>query len=376
MIHVKLTLPEWIAISTINTVFAFLFLFFLSPSYAEGTYHFSSFRAGHPYHIYSIGGKPEGISQDTIKAVYHLPKRGGHGTIAIIVAYENATIENDLNEFSRMFDFSSCTVYNGCFKKHKMGTRISSNSGWNLESSMDVEWAHAIAPEAKILLVEAGTASGKNLVDAVDYAAKQKDVVAISMSFGGAEFEEEKSLDSHFRSPSGAVFFASSGDNGWRTSWPASSPNVVGVGGTTLIFNRDGSFKSEKAWGGSGGGISTYESQPDFQSAYSIPRSHGMRAVPDVSYNAYPSSGFSVYAKGRWYVLGGTSAGAPQWAAIRSLGMTAENSLFYKDKASDKPENYFRDIKSGTNGDCKYYCSARSHYDYITGLGSPVTVNF
>ncbi len=196
------------------------------------------------------------------------------------------------------------------------------------------------------------------------------------MSWGGKEFEEEKNLDSHFMSANGAIFFASSGDSGWGASWPAASPNVVSVGGTSLALKNNGSLDREEAWQGSGGGISAYESQPSYQKSYSIPKAKGMRAIPDVSYNADPHSGFSVYAKGKWYVMGGTSAGAPQWAAIRSLGMSAANEKFYTDKASDSHATYFRDITSGTNGDCTYYCQARKHYDYITGLGSPVTVNF
>ena len=101
-----------------------------------------------------------------------------------------------------------------------------------------------------------------------------------------------------------------------------------------------------------------------------------MRAIPDVAYNADPESGFSVYTNGKWYVVGGTSDAAPQWAAIQSLGLSAINKKLYADKDSENFSNYFRDIVSGKNGDCKYYCQARKHYDYVTGLGSPVTVNF
>src|SRR5258708_20797245 len=106
-----------------------------------------------------------------------------------------------------------------------------------------------------------------------------------------------------------------------------------------------------------------------------------MRAIPDVAYDADPASGFSVYrssgtSKQNWYVFGGTSAGAPQWAAIKSLGRSATNDNFYTDKATDANGAFFRDITSGSNGDCSYYCTARKHYEYVTGLGSPLTVNF
>jgi len=357
-------------------LFTFIFLLCSAQS-AWAAYHFSSFRGRSPIHIFRADVVPRGISPDTIKTIYHFPKSGGNGTIAIIGAYDDTTIEKDLQVFSQMFGLPECSSKNGCFEKHPIGNKkIASNSGWNLETSLDVEWAHAIAPGAKILLVQAPTPSGANLLAAVDYAAGRSDAVAISMSWGGREFEEEKSLDAHFVSKSGAVFFASSGDNGWGASWPASSPNVVSVGGTSLLLKDDGSFKSEKAWEGSGGGVSAYEPQPSYQSSYSIPKAKGKRAIPDVSYNADPHSGFSVYAKGTWYVLGGTSAGAPQWAGIRSLGLSAANEKFYSDKASNSHATFFRDITGGSNGDCAYYCDARKRYDYITGLGSPLTINF
>jgi subtilase family serine protease len=231
------------------------------------------------------------------------------------------------------------------------------------------------------LLVEAQTPSGANLIKAVDYAAARTDVVAISMSWGGSEFPEEVSLDSHFVSKSHAAFLASSGDNGWGTSWPAASPNVIAVGGTHLLLNAKGEFVSETAWTGSGGGVSAYEKQPRYQKGYSIPKAANMRAIPDVSYNADPKSGFSIYksspsGKGSWYQVGGTSAGAPQWAAIQALGHSSSLENFYTDKSSGSSTAYFRDIVSGQNGDCGYFCYARNRYDYVTGLGSPLTVNF
>ncbi|MBU6414661.1 S53 family peptidase [Patescibacteria group bacterium] len=360
-----------------NLIGALVILFLASFVRTAGAaYHFSSFRGRNPIHIFTKGVLPKGISPDVIKAVYHLPKRGGHGTIAIIGAYDDATIENDLRVFDKTFGLAECTTKNDCFEKHLISKNTKSNSGWNLETSLDIEWAHAIAPDAKILLVEAQTPSGANLLKAVDYAALRSDAVAISMSWGGAEFAEEKKMDSHFVSKSGAVFFASSGDNGWGASWPAASARVVAVGGTSLAFRSDGAFERETAWSGSGGGVSAYESQPAYQNGYSIPKAKGMRAIPDVSYDADPRSGFSVYANGAWYVLGGTSAGAPQWAAIQSLGLSATNKKLYADKASDAHATFFRDIVSGSNGDCVYYCRARKHYDYLTGLGSPITVNF
>ncbi len=358
-------------------IFVILTVLFLGTKNTEASYHFSNYKGRPPIHIY--GGatkKPGGFSPSEIKSFYNLPVSGGHGTIVIIGAYDDQTIEKDLNDFSKQFSLPACTTANGCFEKHKMTSTVKTNSGWASETSLDIEWAHAIAPQAKILLVEAKTPSGANLLKAVDYAAGRKDVSAISMSWGGAEFPEELSLDSHFKSVSGAPFFASSGDNGAGASWPASSPYVIGVGGTSISIKTNGDFSKETAWAGSGGGVSAYEKEPDFQKEYSITKASGMRAIPDVSYDADPASGFPIIKNGKWYVVGGTSAGAPQWAGIAALGQGINITQLYSDKGGDSNAKYFRDITSGSNGDCGYYCSARKHYDYITGLGSPLIENF
>ncbi len=357
-----------------------VFVFFVStfiPSFVFASYHFSNFRGKPPIHIYGKLSKiPIGITPSQIKKIYNLPENGGHGTIAIIGAYDDKSIEKDLGDFSKQFNLSECTTKSNCLEKHEMSSSIKTNSNWNMETTLDVEWAHAIAPQAKILLVEATTPSGANFLKAIDYAANRKDVTAVSMSWGGKEFPEEISLDSHFQNNYGIVFFASSGDNGTGASWPASSPYVVGVGGTTLSLNTDGSVKKETAWNGSGGGISVYEKEPSFQNNYSIAMDKGYRAIPDVAYNADPESGFPIIRNGVWRTVGGTSAGAPQWAALSTLGSGATNINFYKDKASSNHAIYFTDITSGTNGSCGYLCDARKHYDYVTGLGSPLTVNF
>lgn len=354
---------------------------------ARAAYRFSDFQGKPPVHVFRSAEKaPSGVTPAEIKKIYNLPATGGKGTIALIDAYDDVNMESDLAVFDKQFGLVSCTTANGCFEKHKMATSTASNSGWAMETSLDVEWAHAIAPGAKILLVEAKTPSGANLLSAIDYAAARKDVVAISMSWGGTEFSDELSYDSHFvdKANPAAAFFASSGDDGAGASWPASSPNVIGVGGTSLELASSGTLIAESAWSGSGGGVSAYEKEPAYQTAYKISKANGMRAIPDVSYNADPASGYPVYltsgsgkkAKGSWNTVGGTSAGAPQWAAIQALGDSAALAKFYTDKASTSTLKYFRDITSGSNGDCQYYCDARKRYDYVTGLGSPQTTKF
>ena len=351
-----------------------------------------TFEARPPIHISpATAVSPAGLTPNDVRLAYNLPVSSGSGTIAIITAFNHPMIESDLAIFDAKFSLPSCTKKNGCLEIHQMASKTKVDSGWDLESALDSEWAHAVAPRAKLLVVESTSAGGTDLMKALDYARKRADVVSISMSWGGDEFSGETKLDSHFIGVKHPIaFFASSGDDGTGASWPAVSPNVISVGGTSLVINNktlasNGNLVSgnvsEKAWSGSGGGVSAYETEPSYQKIYSIPRALGKRAVPDVSYSADPTHGFSVYHNKKWYVVGGTSAGAPQWAALATISGGGNNAgitlgKLYSDKAGIASESYFRDIKSGSNGDCVYYCQARAHYDYVTGLGSPVTVRF
>lgn len=322
----------------------------------------------YPMHIAPLAGysTPHGYSPNQIRAAYNLPSSGGAGTtIAIIDAYDTPTIWNDLTVFSRQFNLPLPTESN--FRVYKMDPNVGTDSNWAQETCLDVEWAHAIAPDASILLVEARDASSSGLYAAINYATSQPGVVAVSMSWGGTEFSTQRNRDAYFNKP-GIVFFASAGDNGAQALYPASSPYVVAVGGTKLSLAADGSVISETGWSGSGGGVSAYEPIPSYQSDYGLTTSR--RAVPDVSYNADPSSGVSVYSNGSWYTIGGTSAGAPQWAAIHAMGLSATNYNLYQ-KAKSAYPSYFRDITSGSNG-----YSATSGYDYVTGLGSPLAFKF
>ena len=320
---------------------------------------------------------PAGMTPADIKKAYNI-SGAGKGTVAIVDAFDDPKIESDLGAFDRQFGIGACTSANGCFEKRKMSSGVKSSAGWATEIALDVEWAHAIAPGAKILLVEAASDSGTNLLKAVDYARSRKDVVAISMSWGGSEFASEVKSENHFVSPHGAVFFASSGDDGHGASWPAVSANVIAVGGTKLNFTKAGNVRSETAWSGSGGGVSEYIAEPAFQSSYGIRYAKGKRAVPDVSYDADPATGYPVYtslsdsgAKG-WFEVGGTSAGSPQWAALRAISKNISLDRIYSAKTKD----YFRDVKTGADGACKYFCKAKAGYDYVTGLGSPINLSF
>lgn len=325
---------------------------------------------------------PTGLSPNTIKSVYNLNNAGnGTGTIALIEAYDSPRLQSDFNTFSAKYGLPQCNN-TSCFEKHLMAPRISSNSGWELEASLDAEWAHAIAPGAKILVVEARSAILSDLLNAVNYTRNRSDVVAVSMSWGGGEFSSEAAYDNFFTSPYGATFFASAGDSGTGAEWPSVSPNVVGVGGTTLNLSSTGALLSAAAWSGSGGGVSTYESKPSYQTAAAVAAGGSKRAVPDVSYDADPSSGVAVYdsysyqGQVGWFQVGGTSEGAPQWAAIQALGKSATSVNLYKDYSGANNATFLRDITAGSNGSCGVVCNAAAGYDTVTGVGSPVTAKF
>ncbi len=314
---------------------------------------------------------PIGYSPDQIRTAYGLPSSGGAGTtIAIVDAYDIEDILNYFNTFSSQYNLQTNNTGNFIvFKMPGTAPPPPSNIDWQLEACLDVEWAHAIAPDAKILLVEATSASDSDLLSAVDYATSQPGVVAVSMSWGNNEFSSEtsSSFENHFNKP-GITFFAASGDDGTYVNWPAASAKVVSVGGTTLNLNSAGKVISETAWGNSSGGVSNYVTKPIFQTNYGL--TYPNRAVPDVSYVGDANTGVAVY-NGTWWKVGGTSAGAPQWAAIHALGLSTTNYNLYA-RATSVYSSYFRDITAGSN----YNNSSTTSYDLVTGLGSPVTFNF
>ncbi len=350
-----------------------------------------------PIHVKgNAGSGPSGLSPARARHAYGfdlLANQGAGQTIGIVDAYDDPNIESDLSVFNTTFGLPACTSGNGCFQKiYASGTKPSTNAGWALEISLDVEWAHAIAPQAKIILVEAASNSFANLLHAVDVAV-QSGASVVSMSWGGGEFSSETSFDSAHFSVNGVTFTASSGDSGNGVEYPAASPFIVAVGGTTLNSDKSGNYLGETAWSGSGGGQSVYEAEPLYQSSYAIPNdANGRRGVPDAAYDADPNTGFAVYDTVRylgqrgWFQVGGTSAGAPQWAALFAIAnsmrvaagkgtLSSTNSGVYSVASGSAYGANFHDIASGTNGNCGTLCTASSGYDYVTGLGSPQASN-
>jgi subtilase family serine protease len=317
---------------------------------------------------------PTGLSPATIKSAYYYSTSltaGAGKTIAIVDAYDDPTAESDLAVFSNQFGLPLCT---GCFKKVDQtgGTSYPrKDSGWALEISLDIQWAHAIAPGAKILLVEASSNSFADLLAAEDYARGNAQYV--SNSWGGSEFSGESSYDSHF-AQLGVSFFVSSGDSGLPAQYPSASPNVISVGGTTLTLSSSGTFLDETGWSGSGGGCSVYETATSAQSSFSQygqVNCAGKRATPDVSLDADPASGVSVYDSTRyqgqagWFKVGGTSASSPMWAARAADSAAVVDSAYVYGSTIKPSAITYRDITSGNNG-----AAAGVGYDLVTGRGS------
>jgi hypothetical protein len=301
-------------------------------------------------------------------------------TIAIIDAYNQPNITSDLANFDTTYGLQAPPSFK-VVGENGGAVPTGTNTTWGEETSLDVEWAHAIAPGANILLVEATSNSWTDLWAGVNYARNQPGVAAVSMSWGGPEWSGDTGNDGYFTTPSGhsgITFLAATGDSGSGTpNYPAVSANVVAVGGTVLSADGSGNYLSETAWSGSVGGISQYESQPSWQKGV-VTQTSTQRAIPDVAYNS--STGYAVYdtdGLGGWVQLAGTSAASPQWAALVAIadqgrvlagetaldGATQTLPALYGLPASD-----FHDITTGGNGSY----TAGPGYDLVTGRGTPI----
>jgi hypothetical protein len=310
-------------------------------------------------------------------------------TIAIVDAFDEPNIAYDLQVFDKQFGLPAPPQFTE-YKEHAnlafefagnnapgYGPGPSYNSNWEVETALDVEWAHAIAPGANILLVE--TLDNTHLYDGVSFASNYTGVSVVSMSWGAPEYAGETGNDGLFTTPQGhspVTFVAATGDSGGERLYPAVSPNVLAVGGTTLNLSDSGTYGSETAWSKGGGGVSAFETEPAFQRPF---QGYGQRTVPDVAYDADPGTGFAVYVHSQdgflstpWGKVGGTSAGTPQWAGLIALANQgrAKNGLAPLANAVQDiygiPSASFHDITSGNNGHW-----AHQGYDLATGLGTP-----
>jgi subtilase family serine protease len=320
--------------------------------------------------VYKLVKGPAGCPIATSKTV----PTGGWGAIAIIDAGYYPTAKADLHAFSSYFGIPDAhfqVVYAN-------GHRPPVYPEWLAEEALDIEWAHAMAPKAKLFLVEsklctAGTCNTDPYWYAVTKASKlvaQNGGGVISMSWGDHEASYDVTYDKLFTQP-GVVYFASSGDSGIGVSlYPTASPNVVSVGGTVFNRNSSGDFVSETyATGGGGGDISPYEPRPSYQNI--IKNIVGSkRGYPDVASNFCCGA---IYLQGQWGAVGGTSWSSPTFAGIvnaaaeKKMSTHDELTAIYKEYANKTEyKTEFHDVTSG-DARCKV------GWDLCAGVGSPRT---
>ena len=324
-------------------------------------------------------------------------KGTGEGqTIAIVDAYVDPTIYADLTAFDKANNLPNPTLASTPAANSPSSTALpsftalavngatASDSGWNEEEALDVEMAHAAAPGANIVLVEAPTASTTGLLGAITSVLNNKSfagVSVVSMSWGSSEFSGETAYDKTFTTPvghTGVTFIASAGDSGYGAEWPAASPNVVGVGGTTLNVTSTGTVTSQAGWSGSGGGTSQVEAKPSYQK--SVPGSY--RSTPDVVVDADPDTGVMIYSGGSKTPIqvGGTSLSSPVFAGLIAI---ADQGLAVAGKSSlDGPTQTLPDLYGTASGSFTAVQGATTrtfgrHGTTVTtptGLGSPNAV--
>jgi subtilase family serine protease len=333
---------------------------------------------------------PAGYAPATIGSYLGLTGNGAGQTVAVVDAYRDPNITSDVNTFSKQFGLPRICGTAGApapcfnFKVSAPDGTAGQDSGWALETSLDVEWIHAIAPRATVRLVTAHDASFASMWAAVTDAAALAPA-AISMSWGDSagEFSGESFYDWHCQLAH-SVCVAATGDFGHPGEYPAYNSAALAVGGTTLQIGAGGTVDSEVAWSSSGGGLSYFEPKPAGQQGVSQgPR----RGIPDVSFDADPNTGVAVYdsvpyeGQTGWFQVGGTSVGAPAWSAILAatdqLRVAAGKRPLaaaggQASRAVYAASSTLGDITTGPpNGRCPGECHAGPGYDYVTGLGSP-----
>jgi subtilase family serine protease len=309
---------------------------------------------------------PSGYGPADIQSAYKLPSSGG-ATVAIVDAFDDPNAASDLNTYRSTYGLPPCTTANGCFKKVNQrggATPPAPDAGWAVEISLDIDMVSAACPGCHILLVEADSNFFSDLAAAVNYAATQG-VAAISNSYGGSD-QGQLAAYNH----KGIAITASSGDNGYGVSSPASFRTVIGVGGTSLHHAANTRGWRETAWSGAGSGCSTLNTKPAWQT--SATQCAG-KAIADVSAVADPSTPLAVYdtyQQSGWLLVGGTSASSPIIASVYALGGHLAN---YPAAYTWGQTSHLYDVRSGSNGSCptSVWCHAGVGWDGPTGLGTP-----
>jgi subtilase family serine protease len=328
----------------------------------------------------TANANPSGYGPADLQSAYNLPSTtaGSGETVAIVDAYNDPTAAADLAVYRSTYGLPACTVASGCLKiVSQSGSTTSlprTNAGWATEETLDLDMVSAIAPNAHIILVETSSASLTNLGAGVNEAAALG-ANAISNSYGGSESSSDTSYDTTYYDHPGIAITASSGDGGYGVEYPAASPYVTAVGGTSLTTASNARGWSETAWSGAGAGCSADDAKPSFQA--SVATGCANRAVADVSAIADPNTGVATYDStpyegySGWQVYGGTSVASPIIASVYALaGNTASvdnASLPYSHTSS------LNDVTSGSDGTCttSQLCTAGTGWDGPTGLGTP-----
>jgi hypothetical protein len=353
-----------------------------------------------------------GLRPEDLHDAYELPPSAATAqTIGIVDAYDDPTIEADLRVYDEEFGLPACTTGNGCFRKVNEEGETSPlpqvDEGWATEISLDVETSHAVCPNCQIVLVEAASSSFSDL-EAAEETAVDEGATEISNSYGGSDFFEGAAYDHP-----GVVITASTGDWGYdnwsvhgaaeTANYPAASPDVVAVGGTSLLLSGE-SWAAETAWSFGGSGCSPISTAPAWQSAvpdWSTVGCGPMRAVADVAADADPYSGVAVYDSTPdppyfpgWATVGGTSLSSPLIAATFALAGGAQGVGYPAQTLySNLGSSSLHDIVAGTNGACRTVgpfgnlecteaeeaadcaglaiCNATVGYDGPTGVGTP-----
>ncbi len=340
----------------------------------EGEMHTNHLIYIGPNQPMAVAATPSGFSPAQILKAYGISSGGGTGTIVIVDAYDDKYALADFNAFSAQYGLPQETSTSVTASTNRVfqvvyasGSKPRFNSGWSQEEDLDIEWAHAMAPNAKIVLVEATSNSNANLYAADDAAATIAGAQQCSNSWGGGESSGEASGDSHFNH-AGVTYLFSTGDTGGAHDYPAACPNVVAVGGTSLKLDASGNRSTETVWNGTGCGPSGYEARPAYQNGVSAVVGT-KRGIGDVAAVADPNTGVAVRWNGGWYVFGGTSVACPVIAGVINTsrsnrgGAVAENTFIYGGLGG---ANFF-DVTSGTAGSY----SGKVGYDFPTGVGSP-----
>jgi hypothetical protein len=319
-------------------------------------------------------GELKGLAPKDLREAYKLPETGGAGqTVAIVDAFNDPNAESDLKVYREHYGLSKCTEENGCFKKVNQKGETKNypegNIGWSLEMSLDLDMVSAICQECHIVLVEAETNSFQNMHEDETEAASLKGVTEISNSWGASERSEETSEESYFNHPGIPTTF-SAGDYGYGVEYPAASPHVIAVGGTTLKKAESSRGWTETVWSGTGSGCSHYTEKPTWQADKGCTHRTNNDVAADASGES-PVSVYDSYGYPGWENVWGTSAASPIISGVeahasehtRALGAEA----FYKDTSA------LFDVTSGSNGTCteEYLCHGEVGYDGPTGLGTP-----